>query len=75
MNARELHSKLGSGQEFSNWIKGRIEKFGFTDGEDFMINLSESIGGRPKQEYHISIDMAKELSMTEKNARPSESIS
>jgi anti-repressor protein len=67
VNARELHAKLGSRQDFSDWIKNRIDKFGFTNGEDFTIILGKSTGGRPSSEYHISIDMAKELSMVENN--------
>lgn len=33
-NARDLHGILESGQEFSPWIKNRIEKYGFIEGED-----------------------------------------
>ena len=29
VNARELHSFLGSGQDFSDWIKNRIKQYGF----------------------------------------------
>ena len=66
-NARELHGFLQSGQEFANWIKDRIEKYGFIENQDFLINLSESGGGRPATDYHITLDMAKELAMVERN--------
>lgn len=70
VNARELHSFLMSKQEFANWIKDRINQYGFTEGQDFLIILSKTPnGGRPSKEYHISIDMAKELSMVEKNEK------
>ena len=67
VSARELHEKLESKQEFANWIKGRIEKYGFEENKDFLIILSKSTGGRPTKEYAITFDMAKELGMLEGN--------
>lgn len=69
VNARELHEGLDSRQEFANWIKNRIEKYGFIEGKDFLTTLSKSTGGRPSTEYHLTINMAKELSMVENNER------
>lgn len=67
MNARELHEFLEVGKDFSGWIKGRIEKYGFKENVDFVTcspkQASESHGGQNKIDYHISIDMAKQLSM------------
>ncbi len=65
VNARDLHTVLGSGRQFANWIQERIETYGFIDGEDFLTNLSKSLIGRPKAEYHVSLDMAKELCLVE----------
>lgn len=70
VNARDLHSVLESGQEFTAWIKNRIEKYGFIEGDEFLINLSKTsgiFGGRSKTEYHLSVDMAKELCLVEAN--------
>ena len=36
VNARELWKKLESKQQFSDWIKNRIEKYGFVEGEDYI---------------------------------------
>jgi anti-repressor protein len=69
VNARELHEFLESKQDFSDWVKNRIEKFGFVENEDFTIILGKSSGGRPSKEYFLSIDMAKELSMVENNEK------
>ena len=70
VNARDLHTFLESGQEFSAWIAKRIEKYGFVQDQDFLINLSKTpTGGRPTTDYHITLDMAKELSMVERNAK------
>lgn len=44
VSARELHSFLGSKQDFSNWIKNRIEKYGFIYLKDYY-KLLYDIGG------------------------------
>ena len=38
VNARELHEFLGSKQNFSNWIKSRINKYDFIENVDYLIN-------------------------------------
>ena len=35
VDARELHKKLQTGRDFSNWIKGRIREYGFIENEDY----------------------------------------
>lgn len=70
VSARELHQFLMVGKDFSNWIKDRIEKYGFVENQDFEVfakNGENSKGGRPLIEYAITLDMAKELSMVENN--------
>lgn len=68
-DARELHAFLEVGRDFTNWIKDRIEQYGFEDGRDFSPILAKSSGGRPSTEYAISLDMAKELAMVERNEK------
>lgn len=65
-NARDLHATLENGEHFATWIKERIEKYGFTEGEDFFGN-SRKTRGRPATDYHLTLDMAKELAMVENN--------
>ena len=70
VNARDLHEFLGVGKDFSNWIKKRVDQYNFVEGEDFSPNQAKTsnwLGGRPKTEYLISLDMAKELCMLENN--------
>ena len=73
VNARDLHKFLESKKDFSSWVKDRIRKYGFTEGVDFI-----AITGSPKKgngdfnptpaiDYHLTLDMAKELSMVERN--------
>lgn len=69
VDARELHECLGSKQEFANWIRGRIDKYGFEENRDFLIILSKSTLGRPSIEYALTLDTAKELCMVENNQR------
>jgi anti-repressor protein len=70
VNARELHGFLGNQKQYADWIKDRIAKYGFIDGIDyttFSLKSEKPQAGRPAKEYHISIDMAKELAMVERN--------
>lgn len=66
VNARELHEQLVVGKVFAAWIQDRIEKYGFTEGEDFFPIL-EKTSGRPKTEYLLAMDTAKEIAMVQNN--------
>ncbi|QZO89567.1 phage antirepressor KilAC domain-containing protein [Riemerella anatipestifer] len=66
VSARELHSFLESKQDFSTWIKNRIEKYGFIEEQDFTLHKFVE-RGTWKHEYVLSIDTAKELAMVEGN--------
>ena len=35
IDARTLHKELGVGKDFTNWVKGRISKYEFTENEDY----------------------------------------
>ena len=70
VDGRELHAFLRVGKDFSNWMKDRIAQYGFAEGVDFVIyaNSGENTGrGRRAKEYALTLDMAKELSMVERN--------
>ncbi|MGL5724466.1 antA/AntB antirepressor family protein [Cetobacterium sp.] len=69
VSARDLYDFLESRQKFSDWIKSRIQQFDFVEGEDFFVNLGKTPNGRPKTEYFLKLDMAKELSMLENNEK------
>ena len=75
-DARTLHVFMLVKRDFTTWIKGRIRKFGFVANEDYLLtksgeqvftNSGENLGGRPSIDYHLTLDMAKELSMVENN--------
>lgn len=72
VSARELHEFLGNGDMFANWIKHRVEKYGFVENQDFvsfLVATKKPNGGRPSQEYFITLDMAKQLAMVENNEK------
>lgn len=67
VDARELHEFLESRSKFADWIKNRIIKYGFIEGQDFMpFSKILETGGR-QIEYGLTLDMANELSMVENN--------
>jgi anti-repressor protein len=70
VNARDLHAYLGAGARFNDWIRRRIDEYGFTEHKDFECYSNLSNNG-PK-DYMISIDMAKELCMVERNEKGKE---
>lgn len=69
VNARDLHSFLEVGKKFADWIKDRIEQYGFIEETDYVTFSQNGEKGRPTVEYAISLDMAKELSMVERNEK------
>lgn len=71
VNARDLHGFLKVGRDFTTWIKDRIDQFDFIENADFVVlpdSGENQRSGRPTKEYALSLDMAKELSMVERNA-------
>ena len=68
VSARELHEFLGVKTAYKDWFP-RMCEYGFCEGEDFCSFLSESTGGRPAQDAAISIDMAKEICMLQRNEK------
>ena len=67
-NARELHAFLEIQTRYNDWIKNRINEYGFIQDEDYFV-ITERTNGRPRKEYHITLDMGKELGMVERNER------
>lgn len=69
VSGRELHEFLGIDTRYNDWFK-RMVDYGFTEGEDFYSILSKtSEGGRPSTDHQLTIPMAKELCMIQRNER------
>lgn len=74
VNARELWQRLGSKQDFSTWVKKRLADTQAIEGVDFVISKSIpqkngiAKGGDLRSiDYFISIELAKEFAMLERN--------
>lgn len=66
VSARELHQFLENKRQFADWIKQRIDQYGFVENQDycsFHNFVKRETGATTCKEYALSLDMAKELSM------------
>lgn len=68
VSARDLHEFLEVSSEYSHWFK-RMCEYGFLEGVDFSSFLTESTGGRPAQDAQLTIEMAKEICMLQRNEK------
>lgn len=69
VSARELHEFLGIETRYNDWFR-RMCEYGFSEGQDFYSFLSKtSDGGRPAQDAQLTIDMAKEICMLQRNEK------
>jgi phage anti-repressor protein len=71
VNARELHTFLEVGRHFATWLNARIRQYGFEMDVDYTIISRDPKWGNGNRgatkEYFITLDMAKELAMVERN--------
>jgi phage anti-repressor protein len=59
--------------QFQKWMQSRIEDYGFLEGDDFS-SIRIKTKGRPRTDYLLTIDMAKELAMVERLKTPQNSL-
>ena len=73
VDARLLHEFLDIGKRFASWITDRIKQYDFIENQEFILvsqngEIKKGKGGdRRSVNYHLTLDMAKELSMVERN--------
>jgi len=78
VNAREIHEYLGVKTRFNDWIQRAIKKYDFVENVDYVLVTQKRVTNNPKNptatftEYIVTLDMAKELSMLENNAKGKE---
>lgn len=65
---RDLHTFLEVTTAYKDWFP-RMVAYGFKEDQDFGSFLSESTGGRPRQDHILTLDMAKELSMIQRTEK------
>ncbi|MFQ6793810.1 MAG: phage antirepressor KilAC domain-containing protein [Thomasclavelia sp.] len=74
LSARELHEFLEIKTEFAKWMH-RMCEYGFNENTDYRVivkNDENPLGGRPSTDYEISLDMAKEIAMIQRNEKGKE---
>ena len=70
-NAEILFQFLAVDTKFADWITRRINQYGFIENQDYVIQATYT-GRRPRKEYFITLNMAKELCMVENNDKGKE---
>lgn len=72
VSGRDLHEFLQIGRDYTTWFKQMCE-YGFTEGVDYLTTsgevyhkTGENLGGRPRIDHALTIDMGKELGMIQR---------
>lgn len=67
VSARELHKEVGSTERFSAWFERQLQ-FGFVENEDYVGRKTfNTLAKQELQDYDLSVDMAKQICMVQKN--------
>lgn len=76
VSARELHDFLEVETDYPHWFQ-RMCGYGFSEGTDyqtFLTDRSDGLPGKPRQDAMITVDMAKEICMIQRNAKGKETL-
>ena len=68
ISGRELHDFLNIDTPYKQWFD-RMCEYEFSENTDFQTILCESTGGRPSTDHVITIPMAKEICMIQRNEK------
>ncbi len=71
VSGRELHEFLEVNTPYKQWLDRMVE-YGFTEGEDYctiLCDRSDGLAGKPRTDHQLTIPMAKELCMIQRNER------
>lgn len=69
VSARDLHEFLEVGTHFKDWFP-RMCEYGFTDNVDYTPLIFEHPqNGQPTKDYQLTIEMAKEICMLQRNEK------
>lgn len=75
MSARDLYKELNVTDRFTRWFE-RMEEYGFEENVDFTSVKSSTLvnngATRELQDYRITLDMAKEIAMLQRNEKGKE---
>jgi anti-repressor protein len=72
LSARELYEFLEVKTKFTMWFE-RMAEYGFTENIDYRVRFpflgSKNRGGQNKEDYEITLDMAKEIAMLQRSEK------
>lgn len=69
VSARDLYESVGSSERFSNWFNRQLQ-FGFIENEDYVgCKTFNTLARQELQDYQLTIDMAKQICMVQKNEK------
>lgn len=70
VSGRDLHEFLEVNEKYTQWFN-RMMGYGFTENVDFISfsEKTEKLGGRPKVDHALTLDMAKEISMIQRTEK------
>lgn len=72
VSARELHQFLGVTERYSSWFD-RMVKYGFIENSDYVgCKVFNALAKQELQDHIIKVDMAKEISMIQRNRKGKE---
>ena len=72
VDARELHRRLKVQTSFNHWFNRRVLEYNFDENKDYFTENQlldkndKKYPHRPRTEYFLTIDMAKEIAMVER---------
>ena len=72
VDARELHRRLKVQTSFNHWFNRRVSEYNFDENKDYFTEdqlldkNDKKYPHRPRTEYFLTIDMAKEIAMVER---------
>lgn len=69
----ELHEVLGVKTPYRSWVERRFEDCQADENEDYYsVQICTVVGGTPRKEHIIKLDIAKEMAMLERNDKGKE---
>ena len=74
VSGRELHEALEVNTKYADWFP-RMCEYGFTEGDDYcsiLRNRSDGLPGKPLTDHQLTIPMAKEICMLQRNEKGKE---
>ncbi|MES2706368.1 MAG: antA/AntB antirepressor family protein [Verrucomicrobiota bacterium] len=72
VNLRDIYQALGSNRQFADWAKRRLEETQAEEGADYLLHKFVKqlpSGSKRLTDYLVTLDLAKEIAMLERNEK------